>query len=193
MQSHEAFLQANQLFSQLVQSITPDAWIKPTPCDKWNVRQLVAHVAYENAWVPDLLNGKTVQEIGNKYDGELLGDDPKAAWKRYSEAAEQAVHNSKSGQDLVHLSFGDFSVDFYINQLFFDHIIHSWDLAVALSSQLKFNDQLVEYAYNSVKDRAESLESSGLFKSPVAVEPNAPTLARLVALSGRDPNWNSTS
>jgi len=41
------------------------------------LRTVVNYHAYDDAWVPDVLAGKTKEEVGDKHDGDLLGDHPK--------------------------------------------------------------------------------------------------------------------
>ena len=53
-----------------------DQWGAPTPCADWDVRELVNHVAGEDLWTAPLLEGSTIEEVGDRFDGDLLGDDP---------------------------------------------------------------------------------------------------------------------
>ena len=53
-------------------------WGAPTPCTDWDVRQLVNHVVGEDRWTGPLLAGQTIAEVGDRFDGDLLGDDPVA-------------------------------------------------------------------------------------------------------------------
>ena len=41
------------------------------------LRETINYHAYDTAWVPDTLAGKTIEEVGSTYDGDLLGDEPK--------------------------------------------------------------------------------------------------------------------
>ena len=67
-------------FGANVRIIGEDQWRLPTPCTEWDVRALVSHLVYETRWVPPLLEGRTIQEVGDSFEGDLLGDDPKGAW-----------------------------------------------------------------------------------------------------------------
>src|SRR4051812_20531391 len=50
-------------------------WNGPTPCDAWSVRDLVNHVAGEQLWTTPLMDGQTIDQVGDKLDGDLLGSD----------------------------------------------------------------------------------------------------------------------
>ena len=47
-----------------------------TPCTEWDVRALVNHVLGEIRWAVPLFAGSTIAEVGDRFDGDLLGDDP---------------------------------------------------------------------------------------------------------------------
>ena len=43
---------------------------------KWTVRDLANHVTNENLWTVPLIKGSTMDEVGDRFDGDVLGDDP---------------------------------------------------------------------------------------------------------------------
>src|SRR3954447_4083856 len=95
-------------FGRRVEAIADNQWGLPTPCADWDVRALVHHLVYENCWAVPLLAGQTVDEVGDQYEGELLGDDPKQAWRASAAQAAAAVSGAGAMDRTVHLSFGDF-------------------------------------------------------------------------------------
>src|SRR3954469_19360289 len=76
---------------RLVAGVRHDQWNAPTPCTEWDVRTLVNHLVYEAKWAPDLFAGKTVEEVGDRYEGDQLGDDPVTTWRESSAAALAAI------------------------------------------------------------------------------------------------------
>src|SRR4051812_12240655 len=75
-------------WQRILDDVTADQWDDPTPCTEWNVRALVNHVVGEELWVRPLLEGSTIEQVGDRFDGDLLGDDPVA---RGREASAEAV------------------------------------------------------------------------------------------------------
>ena len=78
---------ATEEFDRRVAATTDDKWKRPTPCADWDVRALVNHVVYEDLWAPHLARGETVEQVGDRYEGDQLGSDPKAAWRDASDGA----------------------------------------------------------------------------------------------------------
>ena len=93
----ELFRRSVGSFGDRVHAIRDDQWTAATPCTEWDVRALVGHLVTEVAWVAPLIGGRSVADVGDELSGDLLGDDPKAAWDRYSGEADSAV-----GEDGAH-------------------------------------------------------------------------------------------
>ena len=73
----ELHRRAVEEFDARVRAVGDDQWELPTPCADWNVRQLVNHLVYENRWTVPLMEGSTIAEVGDRYEGDLLGDAPR--------------------------------------------------------------------------------------------------------------------
>jgi uncharacterized protein (TIGR03086 family) len=173
-------------FGQRVMAIGPDDWQRATPCSEWNVRDLVRHLVYEELWAPPHLAAATIADVGDRFEGDILGDDPQVAWK---EAAAAALAPVSAGvlDRTVHLSFGDFPGRDYLGQLTADHVIHSWDLARGINGDDRLDPELVEFVYAFMEPQAEQWAAAGVFSPPVEVPSDADLQSRLLALTGRRP------
>jgi len=183
----EMYRKAVEEFGQRVMAIGPGDWGRPTPCSEWTVRDLLRHLVYEELWAPPLLAGATVAEVGDRFEGDILGDAPQAAWK---EAAAAAVASAASDDVLrrtVHLSFGDFPGQEYLGQLTADHVIHAWDLARGIGADDRLDGELVQFVYDFMAPQAEQWAAAGVFAAPVATPADADAQTKLIALSGRTP------
>ena len=174
-----------QLFASHVHAVPADGWLAPTPCTEWSVRDLVNHLVNEELWVPELLAGRTIDEVGNRFDGDLLGDDPAAAWDDAAAAAQDAIGEHGAMERTVHLSFGDFSADFYAMQIFSDLLIHSWDLARAIGGDDTLPADLMEACWDFNRPMADTLRASGAFGDEVDVPEDADQQTKLLAFFGR--------
>src|SRR3954451_13477746 len=81
------FRGAAENFSRNVHAVADTQWHDPTPCTDWDVRMLVNHVTVEQLWVPPLVDGATVADVGDRLDGDQLGEDPRATWDTAVRAA----------------------------------------------------------------------------------------------------------
>src|SRR5205085_7856583 len=59
-------------FGQRLSAVDAGQWSAATPCEDWDVRTLVNHVVGELLWLPPLLEGKTVADVGDRLDGDIL-------------------------------------------------------------------------------------------------------------------------
>src|SRR5262245_37284212 len=108
MELLDAHGRAMDVFDRAVHEVGAGDWDSPTPCAEWTVRDLVTHLVSEQLWVPDLLAGKTVAEVGDAYDGDVLGADPRQAWTDSARASRAAWLEPGTLSRTVHLSFGDY-------------------------------------------------------------------------------------
>jgi uncharacterized protein (TIGR03086 family) len=175
-------------FAELVAGVGPGQWHDGTPCAQWDVRTLVHHLLYEQRWVPPLLEGLTIEQVGDRFEGELLGSDA-AAWPGLLasaiERAHVAVAQPGALDRIVHLSFGDTSGQEYVLQLTADLAIHGWDLARATGQGETLDPDVVALLLPWAEASADFLAASGMFGTRIAAGPGAPDDIRLLGLLGR--------
>ena len=164
-----------------------DQWTGPTPDTEWDVRALVNHVLNEDLWAPPLLMGMTIAEVGDRFDGDQLGNDPEAAWAEAAAASVAAVSEGGALDRTVHVSFGDISGREYVSQLTCDHLIHGWDLARAIGADERLDPELVDFAYDFLSPQVDGWRSAGVFGPRVDVPAGASRQDQLLALTGRRP------
>jgi uncharacterized protein (TIGR03086 family) len=181
------FARAVDGFGRRVDAIGDDQWTGPTPDTEWDVRTLTNHVLVEALWAPPLLDGLTIADVGARFDGDQLGEEPKAAWTAAATAAVAAASSPGALDRAVHVSFGDISGQEYITQLLCDHLIHGWDLARAIGADERLEPDLVEFATAYFEPQAGDWRAAGIFGPAQPVMAEADGQARLLALTGRRP------
>jgi uncharacterized protein (TIGR03086 family) len=171
-------------FGRLVEQVGDGQWCQPTPCADWNVRQLVNHLVYENRWAVPLFAGKTVADIGDTFDGDLLGADPVAVWRESAAEATNAIDASEAMTCIVHLSFGDVTGEEYGHQLVADLLIHGWDLARAIGADESLDPTLVDHVADWFSGWEDGYRAAGAIgpRQPVSRGDHA---AELLAAFGR--------
>lgn len=191
-------MELTTLYQRTVQNwadhVTPigaDQWDAPTPCTDWTVRDLVNHVAGEGLWAVPLMRGATIAEVGDRFEGDVLGDEPIDTTLAAARESVDVVTETLPSHGTVHLSYGDESMDEYVHQLAADHLIHAWDLAVATGQDAALDPELVETVGTWFAEREDMYRAGG------AIGPRVPwsgdAQGDLLAAFGRDPAWTAVS
>jgi uncharacterized protein (TIGR03086 family) len=167
----------------------PDDLTGPTPCSDWNVRQLLNHMVYEISWVPDLLEGKTISEVGPRFDGDLLGADPIKAWVDAAAKALAAVNHTPEAV-ITHLAYGEIPAERFVGEVASSIIIHGWDMAMALGEPYEIDDDTAEKVFYAA-DHVIPMGRKYKFIGPqVGVPKDASKQAKLLGAYGRSETWH---
>ena len=196
MEEAEVFVLADRALAEVVAQIQPGQWDMAMPPtfvrrDRDAVpalREVINYHAYDDAWVPDMLAGRTMQEAGaDKFDGDLLGDDPSANFEEIVERACTAAAAVRDLDAVAHLSFGDYSVREYFWQINQFRGLRAHDIAQVIGVEAALPAALVYGMWDEVSPHAEEWRTIGVFPAAVLVPHDAPLLDRLLGLTGRDP------
>ena len=171
-----------------VSAVGAEQWEATTPCEDWDVRTLVNHVVGEDLWTEPLVRGETIEEVGDRFDGDLLGDQPAEAALTAAAEATAAVAETLPTQGTVQLSFGETPMNEYVYQLAADHLIHGWDLAAATGGDTQLDPELVAEVAGWFTEREEMYRSAGA----VAERPESggDPQSDLLAGFGRSADWS---
>ncbi|MEU3301648.1 TIGR03086 family metal-binding protein [Streptomyces sp. NPDC006678] len=180
--------EALALFTDRVHAVRPEQWDAPTPCAEWSVRDLVNHVASEQFWVPPLVGeGRTIADVGDAFDGDVLGEHPAVTWDRAASAAKAAFREPGALDRTVTLSYGESTVAAYCSQMVADMAVHAWDLSRGIGADETLPDELVGFTVREVSPYATELVGSGLFGPAVQPPAGADAQTKLLCLLGRRP------
>jgi uncharacterized protein (TIGR03086 family) len=197
MAEPDVFQLADRALARVVAKIEPDQWdmllpgtfatrSRPEPP---SLRTLVNYHAYDDAWVPDMLAGLTMDEAGSdKFDGELLGENPVASFEAIVERACAAAARVTDLDATAHLSFGDYTVREYFWQINQFRTLRAYDIARVTGVDPDLPERLVQGIWDEVSPHAEEWRTIGVFPAAVPVPESAPLLDRLLGLTGRPPD-----
>ena len=175
-------------FVTLVRQVEARQWDAPTPCADWTVRKLINHVVGEDRWTAPLFGGATIAEVGDRFDGDLLGEDPAGSAAAAADEARAAVGAPGALDRTVHLSFGETPAQEYAYQLLADHLVHGWDLAAAIRADRRLDPAVVEACSEWFVAREDMYRQAGAIGPAVEVD-GADPQDRLIAAFGRRPDW----
>lgn len=157
----------------------------PTPCEGWDVRELLNHVVSGNLWAAELASGHSIEEVGDRLDGDVLGSDLAAAYAASATAAGDAFAAPGALDAPCAVSYGPVPGSVYAGHRFIDILIHGWDLAVATGQDGHLPTELVDACWEVITPQADMLTASGAFGSKIEADPGADPQTRLLALLGR--------
>ena len=173
-----------------VDAVADGDWSNPTPCSDWTVRALVNHVVVEELWLVPLLGGATIDEVGDRFEGDVLGDDPASAARAASAAAVTTADRLLPSEPQVHLSYGDEAASEYAMQLVADHLVHGWDLAAGAGLDTALDAELVRAVADWFREREELYRGAGAIGPRVSATGDAQT--ELLAAFGRTADWSAS-
>lgn len=167
----------------LMNGLTPDDRERPTPCDQWNVHELIEHMCEGGQMIAGGLRGQAPPEE----PPDLLADGPVAGWNETA-AALDAVATPEILAATHDMPFGEVPGEIALSIITADLLVHAWDLARATDQDLVVDDGLATWALQTWQAvvPAEGRTGDG-FATVVPVADGASALDHLVGYTGRQP------
>ena len=181
-QAHRAALQNTQ---QILDAVTVDQLHLPTPCEEWDVEQLIHHVVYGNWWVAPLVEGETIDQVGDRFEGDILGDSLSDAHAESAAAAAGAYLAPGAMDRPCAVSYGPVPGSVYCGHRLIDVLVHGWDLAMATGGDTHLPPDLVQSCIAVALPQIDMLARTGSFGTITDPGEAADPQTRLLALLGR--------
>lgn len=156
----------------------------PTPCAEYDVRALAGHLVQvvvnftalgarhdtESGAAADAVTGDWRERFGEKTDALV------AAWA--APGAEEGTAGARGfpARTVGHMVLGDLTV-------------HAWDLARATGQDFEPDAAVVDELGPALEGMAPKAREAKVFGEPFPVRDGASPFARVLALTGRDPDW----
>jgi uncharacterized protein (TIGR03086 family) len=149
------------------------------------VRELVNHVVTGNYWAAELGSGVTIEAVGDRLDGDVLGTDPVRAYDDSSLVAAAVFRAPGAMEAPCAVSYGPVPGSVYCGHRFVDVLIHGWDVATSTGQDTALDPALVDACLAVVEPQLDMLVASGAFGTPLEVPDDASPQTRLLAALGR--------
>ena len=149
----------------------------PTPCDEWNVRQLLEH----------MIGGNRRIAGDPPAEGEdVIGDDLSAAYAA-SAGRAAATFEAPGGLDrMFKLSFGEVPGELAVAARATDQLAHSWDLAKATGMSTDLSPAMYTTALEVLEIRfARFGRNSATYNDEQQAADDATVADRFAAFAGR--------
>lgn len=160
-------------------------WDRPTPCDGWVARDVVAHLA---DWSPFL-----IEAVGRDAPDP---DEPAVERWRYIAASLDAIM-SDPAEAATEIDAGPpgrmpvaRAIAMFVTG---DVVVHTWDLARSNDLDVDLDEATLEDQLAGMEAVEDAIRSSGHFGPRVDVPEDASITDRALAFTGRDPAWRPPS
>lgn len=179
---------AGRLALTIATGITPDDYAKPTPCDQWDVRGVL------NAMVikADLFASAVDEPATAKPEPwpDVLGEDPQETVRVAVDGVVACYAQADQDRTVV-LPLGEVSWSVARGVVMIDLTLHAWDLAIATGQPLEPPPHLVATCLGIARAVVnDDLRDHGDFKAALGESNDASDLERLLAVTGRSPDFN---
>jgi uncharacterized protein (TIGR03086 family) len=159
----------------IIERVPGDLLDAPTPCARWTIRDVIAHLVDNN-------RGLIARVGGSEVDGFA------ATARAFNEAyADPAVQDAKfevvgiptDGRGMLAVQFADV-------------LVHGWDIGRGAGLDVTIPDDLATAALRITSGFPEHLRGpDSSFAHPHSAPQDAPAGVRLLAFLGRDPEWTA--
>ncbi|WP_436776623.1 TIGR03086 family metal-binding protein [Yinghuangia sp. YIM S09857] len=183
---------AAEAMAAVVRTNTDDQLANKTPCAEYDVRGLVNHLLF---WGPSLAGGGRKESVpplaaaesevdlaAGDWRGSLLAllDDITSSW------APPSAWEGETTMGTPHPLPAPVLGDMIVGEL----VVHGcWDLAAATGQRIELPSDLLAHLHDTMSAGVEQGRQMGMYGPEVAVPTVAPTLDRILGLTGRDPAW----
>ncbi|MDA1036408.1 MAG: TIGR03086 family metal-binding protein [Chloroflexi bacterium] len=182
------YVRATASSKRLIEGIKPDQWQNATPCAEWDLRALVNHVTGENMWIEQFFTGRTMEDVGDSLNGDILGDDPIAA---YTGSLARALPLITEGtmESTYRFSFAEMAGRGYVTQLFADQFVHAWDIAKGSNQPFDADEELIGASTPVFEEMVALAGQGSVYGYQQKVESGASPLSVLLGVVGRREDW----
>jgi uncharacterized protein (TIGR03086 family) len=168
-----------------VAGVGDDQWEQLSDCEPWSVRELVNHVVTGNYWAAELGSGLTIEAVGDRLDGDVLGTDPVRVYDDSSLVAAAVFRAPGAMEQPCAVSYGPVPGSVYCGHRFLDVLIHGWDVATSTGQDTTLDPELVEACFAVIEPQMDMLAASGMFGNRIDVPEADGRQAQLLGLLGR--------
>jgi uncharacterized protein (TIGR03086 family) len=162
-----------------VRAVPDDAWMLPSPCTEWSVRDLVAHVVAVHRRVVAGLDASTPPPPATDLD--LVG-----AWTAATAELNAALADPERAAAPVAGRFAPMPLEDMIGRLLCsDTLVHTWDLARATGQDERLDPAGVSYAFATLLPNDAAIRGPGSFGPKIDPPPDADEQTRFLCFLGR--------
>ncbi|OEJ27479.1 TIGR03086 family protein [Streptomyces agglomeratus] len=176
---------------QLLDGVTDDRLSAPTPCEKYAVHHLLAHLVGLTAAFRDAARKKLGPTTDTAPDAGMpvLADDWRTRLPRQLDELVAAWRDPDAWQGTTRAGGVTLPAEVAGRVALNEVVLHGWDLARATGQVYSVDDASLRSSYELLEPTGDAPDDDGIFGVPVEVPEDAPLLDRVVGRAGRSPSW----
>lgn len=172
-------------FDSTVEGLNADDWEKQSPCEQWSAREVLEHVLDSEVDV--------ATKVGLSIDRSVdPTHDPLGAWREVRDAM-QAILDDPAKSGLTYESFGNPTTlaKTVSRFLFFDLIVHRWDIARAAGEDVRIAPEDVDSGHDFLDAMGQMFYDYGASAPALPIPDDASPQDKLLGRAGREPQWTA--
>ena len=185
----QLFLASDAALREVIDQFTAETLKLAVPAE-WSTNKtttmlgLLANHAKDEAWVPDVIAGKTMEQVGDAWTGDLLAADPIGNYDKLNDLATAAVKKPIADGQIAHLSYGDFPVPTFLEHTSYYRGFQAPLIAKVAGIKFHMSDDLIDMLWESVEPQIEDLRKIHVFGPPVEPPDGADRQDLLLGMTG---------
>ncbi|SRR5258708_9432235 len=192
MTIQELFIMSNEAEQKVVAQIADNQWNLTMPekitREPMTLLEVVRYHIWDDAWIPDVLAGKTKEEVGDVHEHllKLTTKELQTNFRAYNQRAIAAVRDLSDLGRTVHLSYGDFPAREYLQHNISVRAFWSYDIAKLIGANTTMADNFVQALIDEFSPVVAGYRQRDLFPSAIEVANSASPQIKLLAMVGRE-------
>ncbi|CCM63243.1 MULTISPECIES: TIGR03086 family metal-binding protein [Candidatus Neomicrothrix] len=174
---------AQQVAADVMSNVSSEQLDLPTPCDNWNVGQLIDHLVGAQHWAASGIRGSEMRDAAGASQGDFNG-----AFQAAAQDALDAFSEDGAMERTVNPGFGDMPATGLLGLAVTDTICHAWDLATATGQNNDLAPELSAQALVGARHTIQPAfrtEDGSLFGPEQHAPAGANNATQLAAFLGR--------
>lgn len=173
----------------VVKNIDPGQLGTQTPCAEYDVRKLLNHMLF---WGPSLEGAARKESVpppaAAESEVDLVDEDWRAKLVALLEQVTESWRNPAAWEGSTHVGGPtEMPASMIGGMVLSEVIVHTADLAQATGQNPVWDKELLDFVHGHIEATAQMGRDMGAFGPEVAVPEGAPTLDRILGLTGRAP------
>jgi uncharacterized protein (TIGR03086 family) len=182
---------AQQALRTTVLGVADGDWDRPTPCDDWNVTQVLQHAAGDQLAYASAITGQPGPSENPFTPSGHLDEEPldvldravaasAAAWASVGDDVQDAPTPLPQGPMPAWLGIGACALD---------AAVHAWDIAMGTGQKSPLTAPLAGFLMTVATSIVEPLRGYGAYKPAIGPDAADDEVATLLRYLGRRPDW----